>query len=135
MAQFLVDKLENNKCLGMTYNIDKFMHNLQIVGVSYYNDFLEKLNNVNDNGIVELCTVGRYITLIQLSKDKKKGQMIFIDLQNDYDNALQAVSILKKLPNKDIYIEQYMQEFMKLRQHYEENYSAAELILDVSGMN
>src|ERR1035437_10155455 len=95
MAFLLVDQLDENKQIGMTTNIEKVMHNLQIISVDYYNDFMKVLEDTDQNGHVEICTCGRYINIIQISKDKKKGNMIFIDTLNDYNRALDASIMVK----------------------------------------
>jgi len=135
MAYLLVDKLDPNGLIGFTYGIDKFMHNLQIIGIDYYNSFMKALEEIDDEGLVEICACGRYLNIIQLSKDKTKGAMVFIDVQNDYNKALDAANLVKKSTKSGDYVKVFMEEFGKMSPYYQINYNAVELITGETALN
>jgi hypothetical protein len=135
MAIFLVDKIIGKDIVGFTANIDKVMHNLQIIGTEYYKALLLELEMTDDKGTVQMCCCGRYIAYIQVSKDKRKGQMIFMDTRNDYDKALEMCNMFKQNMPPGDHIKVFMEEFEKMKPYYELNYNAAELLLESTPLN
>lgn len=136
MAIFLVDSLMENKMGGLTHTMSKIIHNLQIIGVEYYQSFLKELEASKD-GLVQICACGRYMTIINIPKDKKSGGMIFMDVKNDRNIALDTCNLIKAdtIENKAKYTQWFMEEFEKMSPYYHDNYNAAELFLGESPLN
>ena len=129
MAIFLVTHLTADKLIGMVSTPTTILHNLQIISPEYKDKFIKELNDSQGNFLIQIVCIGRYLTYIQLSKDKTKGVMMFIDAQNDYDKALSASSVLKNHTKDPYYLNWFMEEFEKMAPHYAENYNAAELMV------
>lgn len=137
MTTFLVDDLRKDKLGGMTYSVIKVIHNLKLIGLNYHDNFMEELKSEPQEAMIQICALGRYMTIIQMSKDKKKAEMIFMDTRNDYNMALDITNMIKADPPelKVKYTNIFMEEFVKMSPYYDNNYNQVGLSLDNSFLN
>ncbi|SRR5258707_7012279 len=91
---------------------------------------MEELDKREAEGMIQICSCGRYMTIISLSKDRHKGSMHFIDCLNDDNRALDASGLVSKFTNDKGLITVFMEEYKKAKPYYNENYNAVELRLD-----
>lgn len=131
MANFLVNKLTEDGLTGETTDMKSIFHNLMIIGATYKDAFLNYLHDLSLPYAVQICVCGRFVTYIELSKDTKSGVILFFDCQNNNDLALDAAAKISDrwyggAPN---YLNWFMEEYIKLKEVYEDNYDAAELIM------
>lgn len=136
MAVLLVDKIEKTLYgeTALTTTLDKFLHNLQIIGIKYRDELIEASKS-SDEGYSDIQVIGRYITFIELSKDSKIGQMMFFDVENDEDKAFAISDFMVKFKKDERYRTMFMTVFYQLLPHYQDNYSAATLDLSPSMLN
>ena len=111
----LVDKITDNPIIGgLTYDIKKVTHNLQIIGVDFYNDIIRDLEKTKERGIVRIIAIGRYISLIQMEKDRAKGQMVFMNVNEDRAFALKIAEDVMKIADSQKNGLKYKAEFMEV---------------------
>ncbi|TRX29914.1 hypothetical protein FNW52_20440 [Flavobacterium sp. ZT3R18] len=79
---FLVDEMNDHKTFGVTDDWDKFEYNLNLIGKDFKQD-LEIGLSFLEKGITEVIDLGRYIAVVELKKDKSKGEINFFDTTID----------------------------------------------------
>lgn len=129
MAKLLINKLSDDGLTGQTDQIETIMHNLLIIGPVYRDGFITIAKKTNLPYIVQLCVCGRFVTYIEMTKDLKSGVMQFYDLKNDNDLALETAEKIVNNWFGRYYFNWFMQLFEQLKDHYSDNYDAAELLL------
>lgn len=129
MAKFLVNKISDDGLTGSADQIETIMHNLLIIGPVYRDGFITISKETNLPYIVQICVCGRFVTYIEMAKDLKEGIMQFYDLKNDNDLALEAAEKVVNNWFGRYYFNWFMQLFEQLKDHYSDNYDAAELLL------
>lgn len=75
---FLVDDISNKKNWGKTTDIDKIEFNRRLLGEEINIDINVKLL-FTEQGSTTVFPLGRFITVLQISKDESKGAMTFLD--------------------------------------------------------
>lgn len=113
--------------IGVTNNMECVLLNMQIISPDYAKLLVAKLEEYGD-GIFDTCICGRYLTIIQLFVGQK-GEMIFVDTCNDYDNALDFYNSLSKLGGNINYKDRFIKMFETLRPLYDEVFDTVELRL------
>lgn len=129
MAKFLINKIIEEGLVSEAVDSRSVSHNLMIIGQDYFDGFMAELETNNIPYAVQVCVCGRYITYIEVSKDFKTWLMRFYDLKNDNDLALDAAEKIQENWYGTYYFNWFMQLFEQLKDHYSDNYDAAELIL------
>lgn len=130
MARFFVDKLSEDELIGETQSRELIMHNLMIIGASYKENFLKALEESRYPYLVQICICGRYVTYTEVPKSEKEEHLMkFFDLKKDYDLALDAATSIQNRWYGSQYFRWFMEEFEKLKEVYEDNYDAAEIVM------
>jgi hypothetical protein len=129
MTKFLVNKINESGLIGEATDSRSVSHNLMLISQSYFDGFMVELENGNLPYAIQICVCGRYITYIEVSKDYKSWLMRFYDLRNDNDLALDAAKFIQENWYGSYYFNWFMQLFERLKDHYSNNYDAAELLL------
>jgi hypothetical protein len=75
---FLVDDINENKNFGTTTDIDKIDYNRQLLGEEFNTNFKVSLL-MTDKGGTGVFPIGKFITVIAIRDDEKKGSMTFMD--------------------------------------------------------
>lgn len=137
MALFLVDTLTKDKESGFTCSLEKILFNIHNLGDEYEQAFGNELANIEGDELNHIFSIGRYICLIQMAKDKKAGKMFFLDLKNDRETALDICNGFTSTSEESTqqFIQLFMQEFENLCPHYETDYYEAELMVPGSNNN
>ncbi len=108
----LVDDVNESLSYGFTDSVKKVTYNLSLIEhilrVGKTDEALAK----SKNGLTTLLPLGRYITVLQMSKDKKTMRMIFLDYMIDYHGIDLAFNNLfsKELINSFKNIKYQMEE-------------------------
>lgn len=126
MAILFVDKKSKNENGEIAITIDRsvVLLNLKIIGDGYAAEFTLKAEKASGEFVFDTCICGRYMSLIWLSTTK--GEMIFIDSENDYLKAEKMYDILGKdgkLKNR------FIKLFEMLSPDYDKYYNDVELRL------
>lgn len=129
MTRFLVNNLSEDGLIGETTQVSTIFHNLSIIGHGYKEAFLIELKECRMPYIVQICICGRFVTYIEVKSDLKEGSMRFYDLRNDNDLALDAAHRIRDAWFTSYYFKWFMEEFERLKEVYQDNYDAAELVL------
>ena len=79
---FLVDNISDNRNWGKTTDIDKIEYNRRLLGEDM-NIELDVNLQFTDTGMTTVLPLGRFITVLQISKDESKGSMTFFDFQTN----------------------------------------------------
>jgi hypothetical protein len=133
MTRFLVNTLSEDGRVGEVTERNLILHNLMLIGPSYKDAFLKALEGARYPYFVQICICGRFVTYIEVPKNEKEENMMkFFDLGEDHDAALDAAVEIKDRwygrMGRD-HFQWFMEEFDKLKDVYEENYAAAELMV------
>lgn len=100
-------------------------YNLKLIGNDYYNELQLQVEQNASVFAISLC--GRYITTIELT-GKQEGVMLFIDVENNYDKALDFYnSILTK--KAEAVRHKFIKSFEELSKVYVREYHSVELKL------
>ena len=129
MALFLVNKLSEDGLIGEVTQVDVILHNLMIIGPLYHEGFLKYLENCSGAFGVQICICGRFVAYIEVKRDMKEGFMKLFDLRNDNDLALDAAATIQERWYSSDYFTWFMEEFEKMKEVYQVNYTAAEMSL------
>jgi len=130
MALFVVNKISEDGLTGETNQLGIILHNLMIIGPKYKEGFLEYMQNAKSPYGVQICICGRFITYIEVPKKKDEEHLMkFFDLRKDYDLALDAATSIQNRWYGNTYFNWFMEEFERLKEVYEDNYDAAELVV------
>ena len=137
MAVFLVDTLTKDKSSGFTHSLEKIFFNIHNLGDDYEDSLNQELEVMNGDELNHIFSIGRYMCLLQIAKDKKSGSMFFLDLENDYDLALDVCSKFKSDTEESLqeFVNLFMQEFERLRETYDAEYNDVELMMPGSNNN
>jgi hypothetical protein len=109
---------------AFTDDIECIRRNLDIIEPSYYGKIMEALKKSEDDTIMDTCICGRYISVIQLSKDNT-GLMFFLDSYNDFDKAM---ILYDRMPKENTGLKKiFAQAFQTLFPIYEETKRSVEL--------
>jgi len=76
---FLVDDINDEKTVAFTTDFDKIEYNLNLMGKDFREDVEIGMNLVN-SGVIEIIDLGRYLSIVSLSKTKKEGSIYFFDV-------------------------------------------------------
>ncbi|MBX9780201.1 MAG: hypothetical protein K2X26_07635 [Chitinophagaceae bacterium] len=116
--QLFVEKLNEDKSLGYTYNHSMMIENAKRIKV-------EGIENLNDCiGLV--FSAGRYVGLICIDADNKIG-MMFIDCKKDKNIASEAANrLFSSINHRHI----FMKTFYSVTENYKRNYTLIELVKD-----
>ena len=76
---FLVDDINEEKTMAFTTDFDKIEYNLNLMGKDFREDVEIGMNLVN-SGVIEIIDLGRYLSIVSLSKTKKEGSIYFFDV-------------------------------------------------------
>lgn len=128
MAKFMVNKLSDDGLVGETTEVNAILYNLVIIGQEYKDGFMALLEQGLLPYAVQICVCGRFITYIELSRDLKQGSMRFYDCKNDNDIALDSAKEVQEGWYGNYYFNWFMQLFTELKEFYDGNYDAAELL-------
>lgn len=129
MTRFLVNNLSADKLFGETTQVSTIFHNLTLIGNDYKEGYLIELKEARVPYVIQICICGRFVTYIEVATSLKEGVMQFYDFNNDMDAALEAAGKIKEKWFSSYYFHWFMEEAYKLKEVYEDNYHAAELIL------
>jgi hypothetical protein len=129
MAKFLVNTISEDGLTGETDQFETIFHNLTIIGHEYKDGLIKMVEETNLPFIIQICICGRFVTYIEIEKDFQKGVMRFYDLKNDNDLALDVAKIVADNWFGSYFFKWFMELFEQLKDHYSENYDAAELLL------
>ena len=135
MIYFLVDRIEKDGLLGLVFTLDKILHNLQRFGMEYFNKLQKMALEAEKDGVIDIMPCGRFICIIQLTKDKSGSFMFFVDTGNNYDEALKLSSILLKYPDGNKYQQLFLTTFKEMESSYEKQYYDAKFSLDSLPLN
>lgn len=137
MAVFLVDTLTKDKESGFTNSIEKIFFNIHNLGDDYEVNLNRELEAMTGEELNHIFSIGRYMCLLQISRDKSKGSMFFLDLDNDYDLALDVCSKFKSDTAESLqeFINLFMLEFTRLSETYDAEYNDVELMMPGSNNN
>lgn len=137
MAVFLVDTLTKDKCSGFTHSLEKIFFNIHNLGDDYESNLNTELEEMTGEELNHIFSIGRYMCLLQIAKDKKSGSMFFLDLGNDYDTALDICSKFGSDTEENLkeFTSLFMQEFEKLSETYDAEYNDVELMMPGSNNN
>ena len=78
----LADELNCDQTFGVTKSILKIRRNLHVIGFDLNNEFEKELANANHE-LICIWQLGRYISVINVKKDKKQGVMLFFEFKKD----------------------------------------------------
>jgi len=135
MVYFLVDEIKNNGILGLVYNYDKFMHNMQRFGMDYFNEFQKRLDDSPKGYYLDIMPCGRFICIIQQTKSKSETFMLLSDTNNKYENAENLSTYLLKYPNGEEYQKLFLNTFKEMESDYENLYNEVEMTLESLPLN
>jgi len=79
----LVDDITESENWGTTIDLEKIEYNRQIFGEDIDID-VQIRQCLTEEGTTAVFPFGRFITIFQIRKDSKKGQMTFFDFQTDF---------------------------------------------------
>jgi hypothetical protein len=74
----LADELNFDQTFGVTKSILKIRRNLHVIGFDLNNEFEKELANANHE-LICIWQLGRYISVINVKKDKREGIMLFFE--------------------------------------------------------
>lgn len=129
MARFFVNKLSEDGLTGETNQRELVYHNLMIIGPEYKEGFLKGLEESQFPYFVQICICGRFVTYIEVPRKGNDILMKFFDLRNDYDLALDAANTIQDRWYGSAYFRWFMEEFEKIKDVYQDNYDAAEIVM------
>lgn len=135
MVWVFVDQIEDNGLLGITVNYEKFNHNLRRFGQDYFDGFKERLNASDKDDLLDIMPCGRFICVIQETKSKENTFMMFVDVLNDEQKAIQASKLLLKYDDGIRYQELFLITFKEMESSYQKLYNEAQLTIDASFLN
>jgi hypothetical protein len=108
----LADELNFDQTFGVTKSVLKITRNLHVIGFDLNNEFEKELANANHE-LICIWQLGRYISVINVKKDKKQGVMLFFEfIKDNYSFREFAMQMLESL-----FCERVSLAFAK---HYEE---------------
>jgi hypothetical protein len=115
---FIVDKIEDDECLGFTNDMTKINHNLQLLPDEFLPKFWHALKQ-SQNGLTLIITVGRYLCMIAIAKDKSAGSMTFFDTLQKDELANKICETLNSTQLKESFMEQHL----LLKPHYKKHFN------------
>src|SRR6185312_13185090 len=128
MATILVSEHNEDKTFGKTNKMKSILFNISPAKMNLeglINNALSELENDTDSiNLFAVC--GRYLSYIELYKNKDSGIMLFFDNKNDDEAAFNNSNYL----NAPDFRNHFMLEYERMKPFYEINYNAAELFLD-----
>jgi hypothetical protein len=123
----LADELNFDQTFGVTKSILKIRRNLHVIGFDLNNEFEKELANANHE-LICIWQLGRYISVINVKKDKKQGVMLFFEfIKGNYAFRQFALQMLASLFCDKV--------SMAFERHYEEmssGFSADDDIVELS---
>lgn len=129
MTRFLVNKMSEDNLFGETDQVSTIFHNLSLIGYEYKEGFLVELKEVRISHVIQICICGRFITYIEVATSLQEGIMQFYDFKNDMDLALDTAAKIREKLSSSYHFHWFMEEVYKLKDVYQDNYDAAELIM------
>ena len=78
----LADELNADQTFGVTKSVLKIRRNLHVIGFDLNNEFEKELANANHE-LICIWQLGRYISVINVKKDKREGVMLFFEFIRD----------------------------------------------------
>lgn len=111
----LVDDIGDNENFGIATDLKKIQYNLYQINEDYNVD-LQIRQCLVDEGITDILNFGRFIIILQIRKDLKKGQMTFFDF--DIDIPLEEIlDTLRKNYSVNI-VEAWVKNYEILRNEF-----------------
>lgn len=108
----LADELNFDQTFGVTKSILKIRRNLHVIGFDLNNEFEKELANAQHE-LICIWQLGRYISVINVKKNKEQGVMLFFEFTRENQAFKQfALQMLESL-----FCEKVSLAFEK---HYEE---------------
>lgn len=93
----LADELNFDQTFGVTKSILKIRRNLHVIGFDLNNEFEKELANANHE-LICIWQLGRYISVINVKKDKQQGVMLFFEfIRGNYAFRQFAMQMLESL--------------------------------------
>lgn len=127
---FIVDHIQNEECLGYTCDMTKVNHNLERLPKEFLPE-LEKGLAESHNGISLILTVGRYLILLEMAKDKTSGAMTFFDTQQNDTLAKKVSDTFKSRNLQKMFLEQHE----RLKSYYDQHFDDVKLSMEISLFN
>lgn len=120
--KLLVEYLNPDKSFGYTTNVEVMKQNANIIRIENIRDIKELF------GLVFIA--GRYLASVLLDENNEYA-MIYIDLKKELKNLLSAPWFLYL---SDEQKQLYIKHFMKLKDTYDRDYNAVELVTSLSDL-
>jgi hypothetical protein len=124
---FLVDGLTPNKQYGEATDIEKIEYNLNILGNEIKLETEIQTILLTKKSLATVIPIGRYITILLLTKERDVGRMVFIEFDISKD-----INVFKQilLEEYDTNIaNEWLSVYEKYKQHYSDKDDNAELLL------
>lgn len=80
----LVDDVDENGIFGFVDSINKVEYNLRLLGRLIDKSRIEKDLMDTTGVLIYVLPIGRFIVMLEISKDKKTKRMMFFDYRIDY---------------------------------------------------
>lgn len=126
MQEFFVDEKMNNN-YGICYNLDKFIANLRKIGPEYYEKVKKEALNLGTFNDIINC--GRFICILSLNMLQKESAIIFVDVENNMDKAIDAASKINYNDEDKSGGKIFMKKFEEWRDMYNITYSDFDIVL------
>lgn len=108
----LVDDVNETYSFGFTDSKSKVLHNMRMIENILKTANTEKALANSKNGLTTLFPLGRYIAILQMSKDKSAMSMTFFDYYIDYPSIDKAF--------KGLYSDNFINHFKNIKYQMEE---------------
>ncbi len=101
----LIDDANESFSFGYTDNKNKVLYNLKILDNFLKHANLDEQLEKSKNGLTTLFPIGRYIAILQVSKDKSKMSMTLFDFRVEYSridemfNGLYSSNLITQFKN------------------------------------
>jgi hypothetical protein len=121
----LVDDITESGNWGMATDVDKIKYNREVIGKDIDID-IEIRQSLAETGTTSVFSFGRFIVVLEIRKDSKKGRMSFFDFQVD----LTIDEIKKSLVPvySETIINAWFKSFYVLKENFSEINDLAEIL-------
>lgn len=112
----LIDDANENFSFGLTDSKEKVLYNLKILDEIIKSANLDEQLKKSKNGMTTLFPLGRYIVVLEVSKDKSKMNMMFFDFRVEYSNidkmfkGMYSDNLIGQFKNIKYQMEDYFEE-------------------------
>ena len=125
--KLLVDESIDFGKVGFTTDLDKIEYNLELISKEF-KESVDLHNLFTDKGITAIFPVGKYITILELKKDKTKGIMALCDFKR-FENISETRNILEKEYSENI-IKEWFKVYYILTSEFSEDEDLFELFVE-----